>query len=275
VKKYNQAPLPFQGQKRRFYLAFKDALTEFSTKKVFVDLFGGSGFLSHTVKQLLPDAIVILNDFDDYHIRLANIERTNAILSDIRIILKNHPFDKKIGENDRVKILERIAKEEDFVDYITLSSNLLFSMKYVTTFQQLTKHALYNNVRLNEYPICKDYLQDVEVVKMDYKELYTQYKNVPDVVFLVDPPYLFTDTSTYSKANSWKLSDYLDVLDTIKNSSYFYFTSNNSEIIELCDWMGKSMGVDNPFRNAVVKRATTSVNYNSNYTDIMLYRKLC
>ncbi len=66
-KNYIQAPLPFQGQKRRFYTEFKVALKQFSDCPMFVDLFGGSGLLSHWVKQQFPDATVIYNDFDCYH----------------------------------------------------------------------------------------------------------------------------------------------------------------------------------------------------------------
>jgi len=60
MKNYNQSPLPFQGQKRRFMADFKTALKEFKTAPLFIDLFGGSGLLSHWVKQQLPDATVIL-----------------------------------------------------------------------------------------------------------------------------------------------------------------------------------------------------------------------
>lgn len=62
--KYNyvQAPLPFQGQKRRFLKPFKEALNEFPADAVYIDLFGGSGLLSHTVKDYYPDAKVIYND---------------------------------------------------------------------------------------------------------------------------------------------------------------------------------------------------------------------
>lgn len=46
MKNYTQAPLPFQGQKRRWNGAFKKALKEFDDCNVFVDLFGGSGLLA-------------------------------------------------------------------------------------------------------------------------------------------------------------------------------------------------------------------------------------
>ena len=84
MKNYNQAPLPFQGQKRRFLKEFKNELQEFSPTATYVDLFGGSGFLSHTVKQHYPDATVVYNDFDNYTYRLENVENTNAIIANFR-----------------------------------------------------------------------------------------------------------------------------------------------------------------------------------------------
>ena len=47
TKNYTQAPLPFQGQKRKWNGDFKQALRHFDDCNVFVDLFGGSGLLSH------------------------------------------------------------------------------------------------------------------------------------------------------------------------------------------------------------------------------------
>ena len=91
TKNYIQAPLPFQGQKRRFLSEFKIALKEFKSAPMFVDLFGGSGLLAHTVKQMYPGADVIYNDFDDYHVRIENIQRTNALLAEFRVILINEP----------------------------------------------------------------------------------------------------------------------------------------------------------------------------------------
>lgn len=271
---YNQAPLPFQGQKRRFITSFKEALNEFQSKKAFVDLFGGSGLLSHTVKQAMPGAHVVYNDFDGYSVRIANIEHTNALLDDIRAIAADCQADKKLSSEQRAKVLERISKEVGYVDYITLSSSLLFSMNYATSFEELSKQTMCNCIRKSGYPLAPDYLAGVEVVRMDYKELFRQYKDRRDVVFLVDPPYLSTDVSTYNKEGYWKLSDYLDVLQVIQYHSYFYFTSNKSEIIELCDWMEKNLGLDNPFREAVIKEVYVKLTLNSGYTDIMLYRRL-
>lgn len=153
MKNYIQSPLPFQGQKRRFLNEFKTALKQFSDAPLFVDLFGGSGLLSHTVKQLYPDARVIYNDFDDYHLRLANIERTNALLAQFRVILANELPDKVISKEGKAAILKAIQAEQKqtgYIDYITISSSLLFSMNYATTYDDMAKQTMYNCVRKND-----------------------------------------------------------------------------------------------------------------------------
>ena len=123
MKNYTSAPLPFMGQKKHFIREFRKALREFDHATVFVDLFGGSGLLSHVTKRERPDARVIYNDFDDYHVRLENIDQTNALLADIRTIVGEYPKKKMLPENLRKNILEVIqsAEQDGFVDYITLS----------------------------------------------------------------------------------------------------------------------------------------------------------
>jgi len=275
MKQFSQSPLPFQGQKRRFMADFKLALKEFKHAPLFVDLFGGSGLLSHWVKQQFPEAQVVYNDFDSYHLRIANIERTNALLAEFRIILQNETTDKVISKEAKERILKSIEREEKrtgYVDYITISSSLLFSMNYAMNFEEMKKQAMYNCVRKSDYEPANDYLQGVDVVKMDYRDLFNRWKHIDGVVFLVDPPYLSTDCSTYS--NYWKLANYLDVLSVLKGTSYFYFTSNKSSIIELTDWIEKNLGAENPFKGATKKEMSARMNHNAGYTDIMLWKRV-
>ena len=272
--KYNyvQAPLPFQGQKRRFLKPFKTALETFPDDAIYVDLFGGSGLLSHTVKQMYPDAKVIYNDFDSYSHRIENVDKTNALLSDIREICAKNPTRKeRLSDELHSEIIGRISKEKGFVDWVTVSCSLLFSMNYVTSFEQLKKEKFYNKVRLSNY-VAEGYLEGVDRVRKDYRELFAEYRNHKNVVFLVDPPYLSTDCTTYSRPDYWKLSDYLNVLKTIEDQSYFYFTSNKSQIVELCDWMELNGYARNPFDGSTTVKVNTSLTYNASYEDIMIYK---
>ena len=269
---YQSAPLPFMGQKRMFIKDFRNVLKHFPDDAVYIDLFGGSGLLAHVAKREKPGATVIYNDFDNYRQRLENIDRTNALLAELRAMVKDCPRGKLLPPDVRLAILRRLKAEEEtgFVDYITLSSSLLFSMKYATGLDALRKESFYNNVKLSDYE-AEGYLDGLEVVSMDYKDLVARYQGVPNVVYLVDPPYLSTEVGSYRMC--WRLSDYLDVLTILHGKSYVYFTSNKSDILELCQWIGKNHWIGNPFDGATKTEMRRTMNYNAAYTDIMLYKK--
>lgn len=270
-KIFTTAPLPFMGQKRKFLKQFKPVLLSYSPTATYVDLFGGSGLLSHTVKSVYPEARVIYNDYDNYRERLQNINRTNLLIADLRELLIGYQDDKKIDNNLKIKILQRVYQDEKsgYVDYITLSSSILFSMKYVLSFEALEKETFYNTIRQSAYN-ADGYLDGLEIICVCYKEIFEKYKHLPNVVFLVDPPYLSTDVSTYK--NCWKLKDYLDVLEVLDGTKYFYFTSNKSSIIELYEWIETKTALSNPFAGASMETMNASINYNASYTDIMLYK---
>ena len=270
TKEYLSAPLPFVGQKRMFAKEYKKILGEIKGVKVFVDLFGGSGLLSHIAKKSHPDATVIYNDFDNYRRRIDHIDQTNNILDRLRDILVSVPRLSVVPDAIKRQIIDLMANEEaqsGFVDYITLSTSLLFSMKYATTLEEMSKHTMYNRIRRSDYN-ADGYLDGIMVESCDYRKLFDKYRDRDDVVFLVDPPYLCTDVGTYNM--SWKFSDYLDVLKVLIGHKYVYFTSNKSSIIELCDWIGKNGNIGNPFDGATRNEFNASMNYNSHYTDIML-----
>ena len=273
-KKYLSAPLPFVGQKRMFVKEYIKVLNQYPEDAVFVDLFGGSGLLSHIAKCQKPNAMVVYNDFDNYRQRLENIPHTNALLAEIREIVKEVPKNKQITGELREKIFDCISNTESkfgYVDFITLSSSILFSMKYKLSVEEMRKEALYNCIRTTDYPLCKDYLQGLIITSCDYKELFLQYKDVPNVVFIVDPPYLSTDVGTYKM--HWNLTDYLDVLTILAGNEFIYFTSNKSSIIELCEWIGNNKIIGNPFELCKKVEFNAHMNYNAKYTDIMLYKE--
>ena len=268
---YLSAPLPFQGQKRMFAKEYIKVLQQFPDGTMFVDLFGGSGLLSHIAKCQKPHSTVVYNDFDGYRQRLDALPVTNALLAELRAMV-DVPRNTPILGSLRERVLACISKYErnnGYVDYITLSTSLLFSMKYANKFADLEKDTLYNNIKAADYPACQDYLDGLTITSCDYKVLFEQYKDVPDVVFLVDPPYLSTDSKVYKLY--WKLSDYLDVLTVLDGHQFVYFTSNKSSIIELCDWMGRHPQLGNPFKNCHRREFNAHMNYSSSYTDIMLY----
>lgn len=272
MKKFVSAPLPFQGQKRRFVRQIEEMAKGQKKEVVFVDLFGGSGLVSHTIKQARPDCRVVYNDFDHYSERLANIGRTNEMLRALRPIVADTPRKLRIDEPVRSQVIAEVKRWHDkgFVDWFSLSSNLLFTMNYVHSFEEFSKETLYNRIRLEDYK-ADGYLEGVEVVSMDYRRLFDQFRLVPDVVFILDPPYLSTDCGTYRSDSYWKLSDYLDVLKCLQGTKFVYFTSSKSTIVELADWMGRNPNIGNPFEGAKVHRLHVG-GVCLNYDDMMLVK---
>lgn len=273
-KNYTQAPLPFMGQKRRWNQDYKRILKEeFTDCNTFVDLFGSSGLLSHFTKSVRPDAVVVYNDYDNFQRRLETIPSTNALLAELRAIMSGFPDNKRIVEPYRSRVLDAIAAYEKrgFVDYITLSASILFSANYVTSYEELAKMTMYNTIKSSDY-VADHYLDGLTVTHEDYRKVFHEWEGKPGVCFLIDPPYLSTQSCTY--ANYWRLRDYLDVLHTLNGTNYFYFTSENSSIIELCDWLDKEFRKGNPFEGATRIELNTRLNYNSGYKDIMLYKHI-
>lgn len=269
---YLSAPLPFVGQKRMFAKHFIEVIRQYPEGTVFVDLFGGSGLLSHITKHYHPASRVIYNDFDNYRLRISNIPRTNRLLSLIRPIADRYPRHKPIVGDDRERIfalLEREERESGFLDFITLSSSLMFSMKYKMSIDGMRGETLYNNVRKADYAPCPDYLAGLEIVSCDYRDLFESFKDTPGVVFLVDPPYLSTDVGTYRMY--WRLADYLDVLSVLPGHNFIYFTSEKSCIVELCEWMGRHPSLGDPFARCQRREFNATMNYSAHYKDIMLF----
>jgi hypothetical protein len=273
---YSHAPLPFQGQKRNFISQYQSALRELRVTfgvDTVVDLFGGSGLLSHVAKRTCPGLRVIYNDFDDYHVRLRNIQQTNALLAQMREITRSIPHKGKIPPELRQQILDVVKEREEqegYVDYITLSSSVLFSGNFATNYDELSRDCMYGSVIQHNYDTA-GYIDGLELEKKDYKELVSVYKGCKNVLFVVDPPYLSTDTSTYNSKGYWHLTDYLDVLTVLEDNPFIYFTSDKSRIVELCNHLEKRYNLPSPFRYAKVKTKHIGINNSGGYNDYMYY----
>ena len=271
-KLYLSAPLPFVGQKRNFAKPFIKVLEQYADGTTFVDLFGGSGLLSHIAKHQKPHSKVVYNDYDNFRERLERIPETNELLSKLREICAGIPRRSPIKGEAREQVLAAIAEHEaryGWVDYISVSPSVLFSMKYMLSLEAMRKEVLYNKVRTTNFAPCGDYLEGLTITSADYREVFARYKDEPNVVFLVDPPYLSTEVGTYKMY--WKLSDYLDVLTVLKGRRFIYFTSNKSSIVELCRWLGENRELGNPFAGCNVVEFRAQLNYSSAYTDMMIY----
>lgn len=267
-----KSPLPFQGQKRYFIKEFKNVLEKTQGVKIVVDLFGGSGLLSRIAKDTLTGAKVIYNDFDNYKQRLENIKTTNKILKDIGVILKDYKKLERVRPEDKNKILDVFKKYEEnksFVDYITLSSSVLFSSNYVSTFEEMEKQTMWNRL-VFQYQEDNEYLHGLEVVSCDYRDLFEKYKNEDGVLFIFDPPYLSTEIKSYKNVNYWTLVDYLNILLLTKFNNFIFFTSNKGCLIDLTKWINDNFNTK-ILKGDIIERKNVPTK-DTSYTDYMIYK---
>lgn len=205
-------------------------------------------------------------DFDGYTGRLAGVAATNRLLADLAALAEGCPRHKRMPEPLRRVVVGRLAAEDLIggVDWITVSSSVLFSCNCAASLEDMSTRTLYNNIR-GAYD-AEGYLGGVEVVKCDYRELL---QAEPRAFAILDPPYLSTDTAAYSKDTFWGLTD---VSDSLQGRNFAYFTSSKSELVELCGWLGQHTDFSNPFAGAERHALSTSPNGNcKGYEDIMLF----
>ena len=269
-KTYSTNPLPFRGSKRNFIREFKEVLSGIKDIEVVVDLFGGSGLLSRAAKDVLPHARVIYNDFDNYTQRLENIERTNEILDLIRPFIEGVETWKRVPNNKRNKILDVLSEQEKngFVDYITLSSGLLYSGQFATSLETLSNHPFYNHLRSSHYS-SEGYLDGLEITCKDFRALFEEYKNREKVLFLLDPPYLQTDMDSYHNSEFWTLGESLDVVRMMMGSKFIFFTSDKSDIPEFLHWLNSNFSGFDFVTKADIYKRTNFIDKIHHYEDYM------
>ena len=273
-------PLSFFGNKSKFRLQFTEELRKrYNDKYTFVDLFGGSGFLSYLTKTTFPKARVIYNDHDNYLDRLLNFDITNELLRELKEICEKHGFgDKeKVDAKTKSEMVEIIQKRIDknmYVDFLTLSSRILFSGSAFNNWEKIKKAYYYNRFGSKELSEDKviEYLiefEDIEITHCDYLELFEKFKGKKNIVFFIDPPYLGTNLQTYQM--NWTITDFLKVIDLLKEPHWFYFTSSNSIIYYLIEWIDKSFNTE-ILKGTTILNRKQNVNNIGGYTEYMVVK---
>lgn len=263
--------MPFRGQKRYYIKRFASVLERCKDIKTVVDLFGGSGLLSRVAKDNLPNARVIYNDFDHFDQRIAIIDRTNALCAEISPLVKDIEDNKRIPDDIKQQCLQLMRKYEETgaVDYITLSASLLFSGNWATNYEQFAKQTFYNRA-VNTHYDAAGYFDGLEIRHQDYRELFAEFKDQENVLFILDPPYLQTEVTAYKSDTYWQLKDYLDVLNMIQGTKYVFFTSGKSQIIDLCKWINTNFPNAELLKGAELWEQNSRVNDFNSYKDIMI-----
>ena len=239
----NKPPIPFQGNKKLWKNKFIDIIKEMDEYDIYVDLFGGSGILSHWVKHIFPSSTVIYNDFDKYEDRCKQIKETNEILTRCREVCKDLKKKQQIDE-EKTKEIKKIFKEYSNPDLLTLKTQLHYTKridKNFKSFDDFFKEKLYNNLNGNDYKESGKYFEGLKIYSKDWRELFEEiikkYKG-KKILFIMDPPYLYTDKSQY-KNNYWLLIDSLKLFEIIAGYDSLLFSSDKSGFKELIDATNK------------------------------------
>ncbi|WP_085165753.1 DNA adenine methylase [Gilliamella bombi] len=270
MKKYNKAPLPFQGQKRNFIKLFNEQIKKLcgdGSGWTIVDVFGGSGLLSHNAKYTCRNARVIYNDYDNYSHRLANISKTEGIRKDLLSLVAVYKKKEKIQADTKEKIIEYLNSKNNCIDCFTLSSYLLFSGGTITDLSDFDSRALYNRVAVTPLN-CSGYLDGVEITHLSFDKLMQQ-KLTGKVLYLLDPPYINTQQG-YRKDTYFGLLDQLKLFGLMK-PPFMYFTSDKSEIVEMVN--NANFTFSDIFNGCEIFETKNQVGKKASYKDFLILKK--
>ncbi|HDR0674205.1 TPA: hypothetical protein QBZ70_001467 [Pasteurella multocida] len=277
AKQFKQAPLPFTGQKRMFLKYFKQVLDENiqgdGEDWTIIDVFGGSGLLSHTARCLKPKARVIYNDFDWYSERLNHITETNQLRELLYQTVKEIiPKNKLISKRLKEEIINKINNFNGYKDVNCLSSWLLFSGQQVGSLDELFKQRFYNRIRKNDYVLAEGYLDGLEIVNESFHQLLPKFQNKEKVLMVLDPPYICTRQESYKQATYFDLIDFLRLIHLTK-PPFIFFSSTKSEFIRFLEYTQEDR-VDNwqvfeGYKRIVVN---ASINVSGKYEDNIIYK---
>ena len=177
--------------------------------------------MSHAIKRSRPHSEVVYNDYDEFTLRLKNIDKTNSLLAELRELVADQARKQRLPNLSRLRILDAVYYAEytiGYVDYITLSSNVLFSGKYTTNFEELEREkTFYNNIRTSDYD-ASGYLDGLDVLQDSQYIYFTSGKsNIVELCQWMSSrpayfnPFAGSTTQTNTNVVNWS-SSYTDIM---------------------------------------------------------------
>ena len=270
-----QAPLPFTGQKRQFLKQFTQVLNQHINNDgqgwTIVDVFGGSGLLSHAAKQAKPQAEIVYNDFDNYSNRLLAIGDTNRLRQKLITLLKDIPKLQPLTNDLKQQVIETINAFDGFVDIDCLQSWLLFSGPQVSSLDELYKKKMYQCIRLSDYPLAPNYLTGIKVVSQSYRDLIPLYVYKPNTLLVLDPPYVCTSQGAYKTAY-FGMVEFLRLMNMVR-PPFIFFSSTRSELpAYLTLVLEEKMSKWQNFDGYKTISWTATLNKSASYEDNLIYK---
>ena len=233
-------PLPFNGNKKNwfkyFQQAFKDDLFNIKDNTIIIDLFGGSGILSHWFAHQYPHNKIIYNDYDNYMSIYTsdNINKLNELLNKIRNIIISKGIKKAEKIDDTTEIFELIKQyyqnyEENYKISNLLTANLCYNNGKLHIKTQLFNKVIKENYEYNENYIINQ--KNIQIIHEDYKNVIEQFKDNNNIFYILDPPYLATEKCYYN--DFWGIDNNIDVIRLLMFNKCIIFESDKSQILSL------------------------------------------
>ena len=237
---FKRPPLQFVGNKYRSRDMFIEQLEKFKNEDyIFIDLFGGSGYLSHITKKVHPENLVIYNDYDGYKDRVEKVQMTDTIISEIKgkFDAAGVTYGQKASRelSDEIALMLK-AKEErgEYVDWMTLSSQLCYTNWICKSYDTMKGHHLHNKLHTRDIK-TEGYFDGLNIVKDEWINIWNKYRENENVVWILDPPYpLCAQTQYIGGILMREVLAIIDIMFTAKH--VIYFCSDTSGIEDIILW---------------------------------------
>ena len=273
---FKKPPLPFVGNKTKYVKYINKSLIPYlkndivNDNTLFVDVFGGSGIISHVLAFNFPNNKIIYNDYDNYtqYLRRDNLIKLNKILHYLRNIFDNIVDDKITSEqNEREHIFDKIKHHINKFFPNWENTYIKHWLDAQISFHGLGENnsILYNRVKKNDYDINiynKYILPNMKIIHKDYNIVFKQFDSLNNVIFILDPPYI--DTYNMAYKGKFAFSDTMLVLNFAFNHKSIYFESTNFKIMKYI----KEQKEKKKFKYKLLQKSKFQIN--SSNTDYMI-----
>ena len=207
---YIRAPLTWPGSKYRF---LDKILPILPYRKVFVDVFGGSGSVILNRK---PSELDVYNDrfggVVAFYRCLRDKEKMDKVIEWLENTVHSREefiWCKETWENS-INDVERAAKWY----YMTQTSFSGLGRAFAR--QTNSKFTPTVHKRLELFPAMHERLKTIQIENLSWKQCMKDFDG-PRTVFYLDPPYLDTDTGCYRV--KFTADDHKELVSVIKNTT--------------------------------------------------------
>ena len=200
---------PYNGNKRTEVKEIYKAL-DFTNIKYICEPFCGTSAISYYISTLHPKKyIYILNDIDNNLMKLYELMKDEIKWNYLRVL-----YELQIKAINNREFYKKIINQEGIISY--LIKNKYYQIYYGVYPTDGRKKTLLND----NYPII-NFLRQEKIIlhNLDASEVLEKYNN-KDVLFIMDPPYLFTCNAFYN--NNQLKSKHFNIYEYILKSKKKY-----------------------------------------------------